>query len=76
MLSFLTNALDLRRIEHHLIHSTVARRAARTDANSSFWIITDHDPVELHEYLNELGFIVHTFIVSPREFRVFCGKFC
>lgn len=66
--------IDLRRIESHLIHPTIAQRAAHTAADESFWMIADHDPVELYEFLIDLGLTVQTFIISSKEFRVFLGK--
>jgi uncharacterized protein (DUF2249 family) len=66
--------IDLRRIESHLIHSTIAQRVAHTAADESFWMIADHDPVELHDFLIDLGLTVQTFIISEKEFRVFLGK--
>ena len=66
--------IDLRRIESHLIHSTIAQRAADTAADESFWMIADHDPVELYEFFIDLGLTVQTFVISEKEFRVFLGK--
>ena len=66
--------IDLREVQRHLTHPVVARRAALTDIGESFWLITDHDPVELYEFLIELGLTMQTFIFSENEYRVFLGK--
>lgn len=68
------NIIDLRELEPHLTHPAIALRAASTQIDDSFWLIADHDPVELHEFLLELALTVQTFICSETEYRVFLGK--
>ena len=68
------HVIDLRRLESFLIHPTIARQAALTSVDDSFWIVVDHDPIELYDFLIDLGLTVQTFIVSASEFRVFLGK--
>ncbi|MEM9280933.1 MAG: DUF2249 domain-containing protein [Verrucomicrobiota bacterium] len=68
------NEIDLRRLDSYLIHPAIAQQAAHTQIDDSFWLISDHDPVELYEFLIDLGLTIQTFFVSENEFRVFLGK--
>ena len=43
--------IDLRDLEPHLTHPSIAPRAASTKIDESFWLIVDQDPVELFELL-------------------------
>jgi len=71
---FFQHTLDLRELHDHKIHASIAQQAAGVEENAAMWLIVDHDPVELHEYLNELGFSVTTFVPNAGEFWVFMGR--
>jgi len=68
------NMLDLRMMLPELVTLLIEVRASLVEANGSFWIICDHDPVELYDFFVELGFTIQTFIYSPKEYRVFLGR--
>ena len=66
--------LDLRSVEPELIEMLIEVRASVVEENGSFWMIHDHDPVELCDFVAELGFNIQTFIYAPSEFRIFLGR--
>ncbi|MEM7010007.1 MAG: hypothetical protein AAF585_00865 [Verrucomicrobiota bacterium] len=74
MQSWITKALDLRKMPPQLARSAAAERAADTEVGSSFWMIDDHEPVEICQLLGEMGFAIQTFIYSETEYRVFAGN--
>ncbi|MEM1083146.1 MAG: DUF2249 domain-containing protein [Verrucomicrobiota bacterium] len=71
---FFHNAIDLRKVEGHLLHPTIANAASGVESNGSMWLVSDHDPLELHDFLNQLGFTVQTFAVARDEFWIFLGR--
>ena len=74
MAEFFRDTLDLRLLESDKLHSAIAQRANLVEPDRSFWLIADHDPLELHEYFNELGFSVTTYVPCEGEYWVFMGR--
>lgn len=66
--------LDLRKVDSDLILLLIEIRANTVEKNGSFWLIHDHDPIELYEFFINLGFLPQTFIFSNDEYRIFLGK--
>lgn len=69
-----TDMLDLRVIEPELVEMFVEVRASIVEKNGSFWMIHDHDPVELYDFILDLGFTAQTYIYGPSEYRIFVGR--
>ena len=66
--------LDLRKIAPELRHLIIEVRALQVEQEGSFWMIDDHEPVELYDFLEALGFCVQTYSCSNKEYRIFLGK--
>lgn len=66
--------LDLRKIAPELRRLTIEVHALQVEEAGSFWMIDDHDPVELYDFLKALGYCVQTCIHTNKEYRIFLGK--
>jgi len=68
------NVMDLRDVDPELLELLIEVRASVVESNGSFWIVTDHDPVDLCDFIDELGFTVQTYICGIDEYRIFLGR--
>ena len=68
------DVLDLRKIDPELRMLVIEARALEVEEAGSFWMIDDHDPIELYNFLEALGFSVQTYIYTNKEYRIFLGK--
>ena len=66
--------LDLRKIAPELRVLIIEVHALQVEEAGSFWMIDDHDPVELYDFLKTLGYCVQTCIYTNKEYRIFLGK--
>ena len=66
--------LDLREINPDLVELIIEARAGSVDVNGSFWMIHDRDPVELYDFILDLGFTMQTFICPPNAYHIFIGR--
>ncbi|WP_309381365.1 DUF2249 domain-containing protein [Cerasicoccus frondis] len=67
-------ALDLRDMDTLLASAAIGERVASVAENGSFWMIHDHDPVELYELLDDLGFSMQAYFYDLGEYRIFAGR--
>ncbi|MEM1295912.1 MAG: hypothetical protein AAGH89_11145 [Verrucomicrobiota bacterium] len=74
MNSWISNALDLRNMPSGLAASAVAERVADTGSNESFWLLHDHEPVEICKYLFDQGFTIQTYLFSLDEYLIFVAN--
>ena len=70
----LSNPLDLRGLTPSEAKSSLESRSATVEPGGSFWVLCDHDPIELYQDFIEIGFIAQTFIYPPEGYRVHLGR--
>ena len=66
--------IDLRGEENKQIQDILMCLLPKLSKHKSLWLICDHEPTNLYQYLidNDLNF--QTFIISDNEFRLFVGS--
>ncbi|MFT5905297.1 MAG: hypothetical protein ACI9E1_000893 [Cryomorphaceae bacterium] len=73
-MAVITDFLDLRALADDEVHSAISKYVSDVPMHGSCWIILDHDPVELYDFLSDMGMVVNTFIYDLDEYRVFLGR--
>ena len=66
--------LELRKIAPELRRLIIEVRAIQVDEVGSFWMIDDHDPIELYDFLKTLGCYVQTVSTRIRNTESFLEK--
>ena len=65
--------IDLRGKELEQIKDKVVNILPELSKHKSLWLICDHEPLELYQYLIDNDYVFQTFIISKNEFRLFVG---
>ena len=66
--------LDLRKIAPKLRGLIIEVHALQVEGAGSFWMIDDHDTVELYDFLTASGYCVQTCTHTNKGYRIFLGK--
>ncbi len=66
--------LDLRKIAPEFRVLIIEVHALQVEEAGSFWMIDDHDPVEIYDFLTALVYCVQTCIHTNKGYRIFLGK--
>jgi uncharacterized protein (DUF2249 family) len=66
--------IDLRGEDVDQIQDKLMCLLPKLSKHKSLWLICDHEPTELYQYLIDKEFNFQTFIISNNEFCLFVGS--